>query len=184
MEFYFPIYPFIWNYNDMYCQLNYDSSILENYNDDINLLELKKNLIDYEIIQVNQKILRENLKNISIHTWYLKDTKLFEIKENFIKIISNSSIRFKTNVPCLIFDPNYIFERMDYHKDNITIIRNINLIKKESIPELYIHTHNIDGIFRLSPNKNSRIQIKKDIVNATFYIILNNIIIKFNLIID
>jgi hypothetical protein len=181
MEFNFPIYPFIWNYDDMYNFLDYNSQIIEEFNNDKNLDDLINIFNNYKIINVSQKILKINAKNLSIHTWYLKKNNLFEKDDNNLKIITDSKIKFKDNVPCLVFDPNNLFERLDYHKDNLTIVKNINSIKKNNVSKLYIHTHNIKGIFRFSPNNNSKIIFNKDINDGIFYIILNNIIIKFNI---
>ena len=181
MELNLPIYPFIWNYDDMYNLLDYNSEIIKDHTKDKNLIDLMNIFNKYKIINVKQKISFDNAKNISIHTWYLKNHNFFEMDNEIIKIITNSNVKFKDNVPCLIFDPNNIFERMDYHKDNITIVKNINSIKKNNVPKLYIHTHNIRDIFRFSPNNNSKIIFNKDVNNDIFYIILNNIIIKFNI---
>lgn len=182
MEFNFPIYPFVWDYNDMYNYLDHSSEILDkNDLDDDNLVTLNNIFNNYEIININQKILKNNAKNISIHTWYLKNKNLFEIENKNLKIITNSKIKFKDTVPCLIFDPNNLFERTEYNKDNITIVKDINSIKKDLIPNLYIHTHNIKGIFRFSPNNNNKIIFNSLINEGTFYIILNNLLIKFNI---
>jgi hypothetical protein len=65
---------------------------------------------------------------------------------------------------------------------NIAIIKKKTSIIPELIPELYIHTHNVKGIFRFSPNDNSKINIKQNINNGIFYIQMDKLIIKFNLI--
>jgi hypothetical protein len=53
----------------------------------------------------------------------------------------------------------------------------------ELIPLLYIHTHNIKGIFRFSPNDNNKINIRKSVTNGIFYVILDKLIVKLEIVI-
>jgi hypothetical protein len=183
MDFEFPIYPFIWDYSDMYNLINYNSKILENKNDyDENIIYLLEKFPNSKIIESTQIInSRITAKNLNIHTWYLVQNKLFESNENTVKIITNSKIKVKSNIKCFIFDPLDIFDNLMFESNkkipNIAIIKKKTSIIPELIPELYIHTHNVKGIFRFSPN-----DIKQNINNGIFYIQMDKLIIKFNLI--
>ncbi len=187
MEFEFPIYPFIWDYSDMYNLIEYESIQIEpiNYNEHIEYL-LEK-FPGSQVIEVKQSIKsREFAKNINIHTWYLSQKKVFESDEKTIKIITNSRIKVKSQINCFIYDPNDIFNKIEKEKSKnfsqICIIKNNKSIIPEFIPSLYIHTHNIKGIFRFSPNDNNKINIKENISNGIFYIQMDKLIVKFNVI--
>jgi len=183
MEFSFPKYPFFWNYDDMYNIINYTSKeINPNEYDEYTKLLLEK-FPNYKIIKSNQIIKsKEEIKNLNIHTWYLSQLNIFENDEFNIKILTNSKFKYKNNVKCFIFDPYNIFKNLDYDKknkkeENIVIIKKHTSIFPELIPSLYIHTHNIKGIFRFSPNNNSKVILNKDSLENICYIILDKIIV-------
>ena len=186
MEFEFPIYPFIWNYSDMYNLIEYQSKILDKNDFDEHIIYLQEKFPNSEIIESKQIIKsRQSVKNINIHTWYLYQKKIFESNNKNIKIITNSKIKLKANINCFIFDPNDIFENTKNtinEKVNkfptICIIKNKKSIIPELIPTLYINIHNIKGIFRFSPNDNNKINIKESISNGVFYVQMDNLILK------
>lgn len=196
MEFEFPIYPFLWNYDDMYNLINYESNEIYTQNYDDNILYLINKFPKSKVVEVKQIIKsKEFAKNINIHTWYLSQKKIFESNNKTIKILTDSKIKFKTRINCFIFDPNDIFN-ISYDTNNeilknnnkinrnskICIIKNKNSIIPELIPSLYIHTHNIKGIFRFSPNDNSKINFNENIIDEIFYIQMDNLIVKFNVV--
>ncbi len=188
MEFEFPIYPFIWDYSDMYNLIEYESRILNQNEYDENILYLLEKFPNSQIIESKQIIKsRDSIKNINIHTWYLYQKKVFESNKQNIKIITDSKLKFKANINCFIFDPNDIFDnsKIEINDKNkkfptVCIIKNKKSIIPELIPSLYIHTHNIKGIFRFSPNDNNKINIKENISDGTFYVQMDNLILKFN----
>jgi hypothetical protein len=193
MEFEFPIYPFIWDYSDMYNLIEYESTQIEQIEqieqitNDENIQYLLEKFPGSQVIDVKQSIKsREFAKNINIHTWYLGQKKVFESDEKTIKIITNSRIKFKSQINCFIFDPNDIFNKIEKEQTKnfpqICIIKNKKSIIPELIPSLYIHTHNIKGIFRFSPNDNNKINIKENITDGIFYIQMDKLIVKFNVI--
>ncbi len=184
MEFEFPKYPFIWNYSDMYNLINY--TILNSEEIDENINFLLEKFPNSQIINIKQIIeTHEFAQNLNLHTWYLNSLKFFETTELNIKIITNSKIKFKSNVKCFIFDPNDIFIKSEYNSNKkgavMAIIKNKNSIIPELIPNLYIHVHNLKGILRFSPNDNNKINIKKDIYDGIFYVIMEKLIVKFNI---
>lgn len=191
MNFEFPIYPFIWDYSDMYNLIEYESSQLDPNSYDENIIYLLEKFPNSQVIESKQIIKsREMAKNINIHTWYLKNKNIFEFNENMIKIITDSKVKFKSNINCFIFDPNDLFD--DVQKEieikekakkfpSICVIKNKKSIIPELIPSLYIHTHNVKGIFRFSPDNNSKIHIKDNILEGTFYIQMDKLIVKFNI---
>jgi len=189
MEFEFPIYPFIWNYSDMYNFIDYSSSQLEPDAYDENIIYLLEKFPGSQIVDVKQTIKsRDTEKNINIHTWYLRQKKVFEYDEKTIKIITNSRVKFKAQINCFIFDPNDIFDNSQIEiKEQtkfptICVIKNKKSIIPALIPQLYIHTHNIKGIFRFSPNDNNEINIKDNIRDDIFYIQMDKLIVKFNVV--
>lgn len=190
MEFEFPIYPFIWDYSDMYNLINYNSSQLEPEAYDENILYLLEKFPGSQVVDVKQTIKsRDTAKNINIHTWYLGQKKVFECDDKTIKIITNSIVKFKAEINCFIFDPNDIFDNSQIEiKEQakkfptICVVKNKKSIIPALIPQLYIHTHNIKGIFRFSPNDNSKINIKENIRDDIFYIQMDKLIVKFNVI--
>ena len=194
MEFEFPIYPFIWDYSDMYNLINYNSSQLEPEAYDENILYLLEKFPGSQVVDVKQTIKsREMAKNINIHTWYLGQKKVFECDDKTIKIITDSRVKFKAQINCFIFDPNDIFDNSQIEiKDNIKeqakkfpticVVKNKKSIIPALIPQLYIHTHNIKGIFRFSPNDNNKINIKDNIRDDIFYIQMDKLIVKFNVV--
>lgn len=186
MEFEFPIYPFIWDYSDMYNIIELESKILNINDHDENIKYLLEKFPNSQIIESKQIIKsRDSAKNINIHTWYLYQKKVFESNNQSIKIITDSKLKFKANINCFIFDPNDIFDNTNIElgeKKNISsicIIKNKKSIIPELIPSLYIHTHNIKGIFRFSPNDNNKINIRENISNGIFYVQMDNLILKF-----
>jgi hypothetical protein len=192
MEFEFPKYPFIWDYTDMYNLINYTSTILEEEYYDENIKFLLEKFPNYKIINSKQIInSRESCKNINIHTWYLSQKNIFETTDSVIKIITNSKYKFIDNVFCFIFDPNDIFDNskciQNKKYQNIVVIKKkVSLMSElisELIPLLYIHTHNVKGIFRFSPDDNNKINIRENINDGICYIVLDKIIIKFQIII-
>lgn len=189
MEFKFPIYPFIWNYSDMYNLIDYHSSQLEPGAYDENILYLLEKFPDSQVVDVKQIIKsRDMAKNINIHTWYLGQKKVFECDEKTIKIITDSRVKFKAQINCFIFDPNDIFDNSHIEiKEQtkfptICVVKNKKSIIPELIPQLYIHTHNIKGIFRFSPNDNNKINIKDNIRDDIFYIQMDKLIVRFNVV--
>lgn len=187
MEFEFPIYPFVWDYSDMYNLIEYSSTPLENKEDfDETILFLLEKFPGYKIVSSNQIINSiANATNLNFHTWYLSQQNVFEKTDSIIKILTDSKYKFKSNVKCFIFDPNDIFDNSIYPQEkkfpNIVIIKKKASIIPELIPLLYIHTHNIKGVFRFSPNDNNKIKVRDNISIGIFYIVLDRIIIKFNL---
>ena len=192
MEFEFPKYPFLWDYLDMYNLIDYKSK-------EINLEELKSNPNDFDeylifladkfigskIILSTQTInSRDSTKNLNIHTWYLSRQKVFEQTESTIKIITDSRFKYKSNVICFVFDPtdqidNTIFEKTKF--PNVAIIKKKTSVIPELIPSLYIHAHNIKGIFRFSPGDNNKINLKESVKSGIFYIILDKLIVKLEI---
>lgn len=192
MEFEFPKYPFLWNYLDMYNCIDYTSKKLNfeelksNQNNQDNLDEhiifLSEKFPNCEIIYSTQIInSRIFTKNLNIHTWYLTQQKVFEQNETNIKIITDSRFKYKSNVRCFVFDPNDLIDNTIFEKTkfpNVAIIKKKISIIPELIPLLYIHTHNVDGIFRFSPNNNNKINIKESISSGIFYIVLDKLIVR------
>ena len=192
MEFEFPKYPFLWDYSDMYNLINYTSK-------EINLEELKSNpdnsdehlifladkFVGYKIIEAIQIVnSRNSTKNLNIHTWYLSQLKVFEQTESNIKIITDSRFKYKSNVRCFVYDPmdqidNTIFEKTKF--PNVAIIKKKTSVIPELIPSLYIHTHNIKGIFRFSPSDNNKINLKESVKSGIFYIVLDKLILKLEI---
>lgn len=192
MEFEFPKYPFLWDYSDMYNLIDYNSK-------ELNLEKIESNSDDYDehliflsdkfpgskIILSTQTVnLRDSTKNLNIHTWYLSQQKVFEQTESTIKIITDSKFKYKSNVRCFVFDPtdqidNTIFEKTKF--PNIAIIKKKTSVIPELIPSLYIHTHNIKGIFRFSPNDNNKINIRELVKSGIFYIILDKLIVRLEI---
>lgn len=192
MEFEFPKYPFLWDYSDMYNLIDYTSK-------ELNLEEIKSNpeLTDEhliflfekfpgsKIIQATQIVSsRDSTKNLNIHTWYLSQQKVFEQTESNIKIITDSRFKFKSNVRCFVFDPNDIINNSIFEKTkfpNVAIIKKKSSVIPELIPLLYIHTHNIKGIFRFSPNDNNKINLKESVDSGIFYICLEKLIVRLEI---
>jgi len=182
----FPKYPFLWNYDDMYNIIDYTvedyNNKVKDYNDNI-IIGLNKIFPSHKIIKTTQKILRSEIKNINIHTWYLSFENIFTSNNTDVNIKIDSEIEYNKKVFAFIFDPNSIFEisrdKIVNNINNITIIKNINNINnfKSNNFMHHIHIHNVDGILRFSPNENSQIKIKNDVINNIFYTILNNIIV-------
>jgi len=170
----------------MYKQINYQSKVLEKDDFDEHILFLINKFPNSKIIESIQTIQSiENVKNLNIHTWYLSHLNVFETTESHIKIITNSTFKYKSNVNCFIFDPYDIFDysvlEFDKKINNIAIIKNKKSIIPSLIPKLYIHIHNIKGIFRFSPNDNNKINLKHDINQGICYIILDKLILKFKI---
>jgi len=194
MEFEFPIYPFIWDYSDMYNLIDYNSSQLEPEGYDENILYLLEKFPGSQVVDVKQTIKsRDKAKNINIHTWYLRQKKVFDCDDNTIKIITDSKVKFKAQINCFIFDPNDIFDNLQIEtKDNIKetgkkfpticVVKNKKSIIPALIPQLYIHTHNVKGIFRFSPNDNNKINIKDNIRDDIFYIQMDKLTVRFNVV--
>jgi len=198
MEFEFPKYPFIWNYMDMYNIIDYTSEKLDLSKYEIKeptepneINELDEHIVfliskfpDSQVICATQTISsKECAKNLNFHTWYLSQKNVFETTDTTIKIITDSKYKFKSNVKCFIFDPNDIFDKEIVQTENkfpnIMVVKKKTSIIPELIPLLYIHTHNIRGIFRFSPNDNNKIKIKETIKNdCVFYVILEKLIVK------
>lgn len=189
MEFEFPIYPFIWDYTDMYNLIEFESKILNpvEYDESINFLLDK--FPNSQVIEFKQ-IINSSAKNLNLHTWFLSQKKVFETNGDKIKIITNSRVKFKAQINCFIFDPNDIFDNEKIKTETeikqrekkfstLCIIKNAKSIIPELIPSLYIHTHNIKGIFRFSPNDNNKIYIREQITNGVFYIQISKLVVKF-----
>ena len=191
MEFLFPKYPFVWNYDSMYDQIDFTSKILT---DEILLVKSELNmdpesyltiglLLDkfpnYQIIKTIQNISANNICNINIHTWYLSQLNIFDCDESNIKIITNSKFKYKSDVNVFIFDPFDIFYKPEYDRksQNIAIIKNYNSIITNLIPKIRIHIHNVDGVLRFSPNNNNIIKIKETVENPIYYIIVDKLIV-------
>ena len=147
---------------------------------------------DSQIVYATQTISsRESAKNLNFHTWYLSQKNVFETTETTIKVITDSKYKFKSNVKCFIFDPMDIFEKESELETKTTMqekkFSNITIVKKkisvipELIPLLYIHTHNVKGIFRFSPNNNNKIKIRETINNGICYVVLEKLILKLNI---
>lgn len=187
MEFEFPIYPFIWNYSDMYNLIDYESRIMDLKEFDENIIYMLEKFPNSMVVEFKQKInSRESAKNLNLHTWYLSQKNIFETSSDKIKIITDSRVKFKSNINCFIFDPNEVFDNSKIEiKDNIKkfptlcIVKNKKSIIPALIPSLYIHTHNIKGIFRFSPNDNNKIHIRDEITDGIFYIQMDRLIVKF-----
>lgn len=192
MEFEFPKYPFLWDYSDMYNLIDYTSKELNldelktNPNEsDEHLIFLGDKFTGSKIIQATQVVnSRDSTKNLNIHTWYLSQQKVFEQTDSNIKIITDSRFKYKSNVRCFIFDPNDIIDNSIYEKTkfpNVAIIKKKASVIPELIPFLYIHTHNIKGIFRFSPNDNNKINLKELVNSGIFYIVLDKLIVKLKI---
>lgn len=203
MEFEFPKYPFVWNYMDMYNIIDYTSETLDlskyKINEPNEINELDEHIIfliskfpDSQVICATQTISsKEYAKNLNFHTWYLSQKNVFETTDTIIKIITDSKYKFKSNVKCFIFDPNDIFDKelvFTEFPNTINKFSNIMIVKKktsiipELIPLLYIHIHNVKGIFRFSPDNNNKIKIKETIeTDCVFYVILEKLIVKLTL---
>ncbi len=196
MNINFPKYPFVWNYDDMYLPLEYSSKeitkdeLVEFGDENINfLLEFYPT---FKIIKLNQKINKSDATNLNIHTWYLSNLKVFETTDNSLIIETDSVLKYKNDVTAFIFDPNNVFDKSIY-KENlnnenkntkngkdlnyISVIKDKKNILPSKIPKLYIHTHNIKGIFRFSPKDNSIIKFNNDIINPVFYTIVQGVIV-------
>ena len=68
----FPKYPFIWNYDDMYCPIDFenqliDKSLQQKYSDS-ELNELISLFPSYLVFEQKQRIKKSDAKNICIHT--------------------------------------------------------------------------------------------------------------------
>ncbi len=181
----FPKYPFIWNYEDMYNPLEYENSIInldkEEIQNDLNLSELIKLFPNSIIVEQKQKISISNAKNLSLHTWYLSRAKLFDSDDNSISIESESEIKFKKDVFGFIFDPDDLFDKtwsIQNAKKNspIYIAKELSNLKIHMIPKIYLHTHNIKGIFRFSPKDNCAIKFNLSNGTKRFYIVLDGLI--------
>jgi len=187
MEFEFPIYPFIWDYSDMYNLIEYETKTLDLSQFDENIGLMLDKFPNSKVVEFKQIIKsRESVKNLNVHTWYLSKKKIFETIDDRIKIITDSRAKFKSNINCFIFDPNDVFDnskieiRENMNKfSTLCIIKNKKSIIPELIPSLYIHTHNIKGIFRFSPNDNNKIYIRDGIMDGIFYIQMDKLIVKF-----
>jgi hypothetical protein len=184
----FPKYPFIWNYDDMYCPIDFenqliDKSLQQKYSDS-ELNELISLFPSYLVFEQKQRIKKSDAKNICIHTWYLSKNKLFESNDNSVKIESESILKFKKDVFGFIYDPFDFFDKsytLSNRKKNtpITIIKKKSGIKCNMIPLIYLHTHNIQGVFRFSPRDNSSIKFNdsNQSNNETkFYTVLEGVI--------
>lgn len=182
----FPKYPFIWNYDDMYNPIDYENKILDKnliYELlDPNLNDLVELFPNYLIVEQRQKITKSDAKNISLHTWYLSKDRLFNSDDNSISIESNSPIKYKKkNVFGFIYDPDNSLDKsytIETKKKNtpITIIKNKSSIIVPMIPQLYIHTHNIGGVFRFSPRDGYGIKFNDCCVNTRFYTVIDGLI--------
>lgn len=144
MEFKFPKYPFIWNYDDMYNLIEYSSNLIEEDKYDSNTKLLLEKFPKFQVIKSLQNInSHEYIKNINIHTWYLSQLNVFESDEKNISIITNSNLKYKNNVNVFIFDPTDIFDNFEFvkekqkQKQNIAIIKNYNSIIFNLIPKLF-----------------------------------------------
>ena len=192
MEFEFPKYPFLWDYSDMYNLINYTSKEinLEDLksnpdNSDEHLIFLADKFTGSKIIEAIQTVNSRDLtKNLNIHTWYLSQLKVFEQTESNIKIITDSRFKYKSHVRCFVYDPmdqidNTIFEKKKF--PNVAIIKKKTSVIPELIPSLYIHTHNIKGIFRFSPSDNNKINLKESVKSGIFYIVLDKLILKLEI---
>lgn len=190
MEFEFPIYPFIWDYSDMYNIIDYNSSQLEPEGYDESIQYMLEKFPGSQVVDVKQIIKsREMAKNINIHTWYLGQKKVFECDDKTIKIITDSRVKFKAQINCFIFDPNDIFDnsqieiKEQFKKfPTICVVKNKKSIIPALIAQLYIHTHNVKGIFRFSPNDNNKINIRDNIRDDIFYIQMDKLIVRFNIV--
>ena len=83
-----------------------------------------------------------------------------------------------------MFDPNDIIDNTIFEKTkfpNVAIIKKKKSVIPELIPLLYIHTHNIKGIFRFSPNDNNKINLRESVNSGTFYVILEKLIVKLEI---
>jgi hypothetical protein len=194
MEFEFPKYPFVWDYYDQYNLFDYKSVQIDieqlKHNENLtifdeHLIYLESKFPKYKIIHSIQTVKSRNLiQNLNIHTWYLSQLKVFEQTETNIKIMTNSRFKYKSKVKCFIYDPANILVNMEIKKtnnENIAIIKNKNSIIPKLIPLLYIHVHNIKGIFRFSPNDNNKINLSDGINNGTFYIVLDKLIVRLDI---
>lgn len=186
MEFEFPIYPFIWDYSDMYNLIEYESKTLDLNEFDENIKFMLEKFPNSQVIEFKQIInSRESAKNLNLHTWYLSKKKIFETIGDKIKIITDSRTKFKSNINCFIFDPYDIFDKSKIVINEntkifstICIVKNKKSIIPELIPSLYIHSHNIKGIYRFSPNDNNKIHIRDVINEGIFYIQMDKLIVK------
>ena len=208
MEFEFPKYPFVWDYSDMYNIIDYSSEPMDlskyklNQSDksdksdksdelDESIAFLISKFPNSQVISSIQTVLsKKTAKNLNFHTWYLSQKNIFETTDSTIKIITDSKYKFKSNVKCFIFDPYDMFEKevepveVDVNKKkfpSIMIVKKKSSIIPELIPLLYIHTHNIKGIFRFSPNDNNKIKIKESVNDGVCYIVLEKLIVKLRI---
>jgi hypothetical protein len=177
MEVAYPKYPFIWNYDDMYDII--ESQITDYVEGtDSNVEKIKEKFFNYSVVVNEQKIKTDNVLNFNVHTYYLSEKNVFNVDENSIIISSDSTLNYAEEVPVVVYDPNKVFDRSIYNfhdkKNRLTIFTNLDNITRNN---LYIRTHNIDGIFRFSPKNNSRIKFYDYIKNPIFYTILDNTIV-------
>jgi hypothetical protein len=184
MELNYPKYPFLWNYNDMFFPIDYNTKSIKNdHNEEISRLsELFPNK---NIIEINQKILLENIDKLilNIQTTYLAKLECFESDEFNLKLITNYKINYKKDVPVFVYDPYNNLKTEEYNKKNICIVKNFKIIEENvsNIPTLYIRTHTIKGIIRFSPSNNSFIKFKNN-KNPIFYTVTEFSIILHNII--
>jgi hypothetical protein len=184
MEIIYPTYPFLWNYNDMFNNIEYKTVPLTNdFNEEIkNLTELFPNK---NIVKITQIIKNDNINELilNLQTTYLSRLREFESDDYNLKINTIHKIDYKKKVPVFVYDPYDNLEIQEYNSQNICIIKNLEIIKENinSIPLLYTRTHTIKKIIRFSPSNNSKIKFKNN-ENSIFYtitefsIVMNDII--------
>ena len=179
----FPKYPFIWNYEDMYNNVLYENRVINliDIECDNSLQNLIKIFPNSLITEQKQKISITDAKNINFHSWYLSQYKLFESDDKSILIESDSQIKFKRELFGFIFDPDDVFDKnftiLNSKKYSpIYIAKSISNLKINMIPKVYLHSHNINGIFRFSPNENCKIKFNNEKGIKKFYTILDDLI--------
>lgn len=183
MEITYPKYPFLWNYDDMFNQVEYTMSNLQpDYNEIIK--KLSEIYPDKNIVNINQTVKLENSDKLILNTQttYLSKLDCFESDEFNLKLITNYKIDDKKKIPVFVFDPHDNLEIEKYDPKKLCIVKDINIIEenKDSMPTLYMRTHTIKNIIRFSPSNNSKIIFKnKD--ETQFYTITEFSIIMHNI---
>ena len=190
MDFSYPIYPFLWNYDDMYQQVVY--RVVDNTNDLETLDTLKNIFVDKNVISTEQIINKQERYNINFQCHYISDK--FEKTDDNIIINSSCKLNYKNNINVFVWDKNNVIDpNKDYHElarnnkkqninsSNLLIVKDLQNVNTKTFDSsiLYIRTHKIGGIFRFSPN-NTKIKIKNiETTNEiTLYYIMENLIVQ------
>lgn len=186
MEITYPKYPFLWNYDDMFNEVEYTMSNLQPNHDEI-IKKLSEIYPDKNIVNINQTVKLENSDKLILNTQttYLSKLDCFESGEFNLKLITNYKIDDKKKIPVFIFDPYDNLKTEKYDPKKLCIVKDIKIIEenKDSMPILYMRTHTIKNIIRFSPSNNSKIIFKnkddtKFYTITEFSIIMHDVKIK------